>query len=100
MAELNFENMEVKRLIESLSKERDAKCQFAYQEEITKYLCSKLEPYNVPDHIIMEIAQYAMVGTLIVSNAEVREAQRYIKYEMRKGTRRRGYSSENEGEQV
>lgn len=42
-----------------------------YEREFTKYLASKLEPYNIPTHIFMEIAQYAMVGTSLVVSDEV-----------------------------
>lgn len=42
-----------------------------YEREFTKYLTSKLEQYNIPIHIVMEIAQYAMVGTMLVVTDEV-----------------------------
>lgn len=47
-----------------------------YQNDITKYLTSKLEAYNVPEHIIMEVAQYTLTQTIIVSNEETRRACR------------------------
>ena len=48
-----------------------------FQSEITEYLTSKLFKYNVPNHTIMEIAQYCMSGTTLVAKDEVRRAYRH-----------------------
>lgn len=59
-----------------------------YQNDITEYLKSKLEGYNVPLCTVMEIAQYCVTQTIIVSNDELRRAYKYWEREVRKGMSR------------
>lgn len=61
-----------------------------YQNEIIEYMASKLEDYNVPKHIIMEVAQYCYSATMLVSNDEVRRAYRHWEKQFKKGTRHYG----------
>lgn len=56
-----------------------------YQSEITDYIASKLENYNVPICTVMEIAQYCYQATLLTANNEVRRAYRLLdKHERKK----------------
>ena len=49
-----------------------------YQENLFAYLSSKLEAYNVPASVVMEIAQYAYTQTLVVAADEAyQEAKRW-----------------------
>ena len=48
-----------------------------YQENLFAYLSSKLEAYNVPASVVMEIAQYTYTQTLIVADDEVYRAARH-----------------------
>ena len=48
-----------------------------YQSEICEYIHSKLKDYEVPVCTAMEIAQYCMQATILVSNDEVRRAYRH-----------------------
>lgn len=53
-----------------------------YQDDLTQYLSSKLENYNIPQCVLMEIAQYTFTQTCIVANDEVRRAYRDWKHQM------------------
>lgn len=59
-----------------------------YQDEITNYITSKLAKYDVPLHTMMEIAQYAMCATALVSNNELRENCRICRNRYEKSAKR------------
>lgn len=66
--------LEIQELSDKFQKTSQPSRRIMYEREFTKYLASKLEQYNIPTHTIMEIAQYAMVGTSLVVVDEVNEA--------------------------
>lgn len=65
-----------------------------YQEEITQYLFSKFAAYNVPQHVLMETAQYCATATILAAQNEVRNACRQYRAQMKGGTRRHENSSD------
>lgn len=74
---------------EVLARQKPKSHMETYQSEIVEYMTSKLKDYNVPIHTIMEIAQYCMQATVLVSNDEVRRAYRYWNNAMKKSARKR-----------
>lgn len=78
----------MKDLFESFNSAKPKDYYGVYQNEITKYLASKLVEYNVPIHTIMEIAQYAMYATALVSNNELRENCRMCRNRNERGIKR------------
>lgn len=60
-----------------------------YQEEIAQYLHSKLTAHNVPQHAIMEIAQYCLTATMLAAQNEVRKAFQQYNAQMKGGARYR-----------
>lgn len=91
-----FEEMkELSKVEEEIREKSRMKSHYeTFQSEITEYLTSKLEMYNIPKHTIMEIAQYVMQGTALVANDEVRRAFRSWEKQMLKNKKRR---SDNDG---
>lgn len=86
---------EIKEAFERAKEIREAKRPInTYQNDITDYLKSKLEGYNVPLCTVMEIAQYCVTQTIVVSNDELRRAYEYwekqVKKEMHRNLCRRG----------
>ena len=70
--------LEINEFIAKFWKESHPTRKQMYEREFTKYLASKLEQYSIPTHTIMEIAQYAMTGTILVVYDEVYEANHRI----------------------
>lgn len=75
---------EINELVAEFWKESQPTRKQLYEREFTKYLTSKLEKYNIPIHTIMEIAQYAMVGTSLVVSDEVTTETRRMDKEYRR----------------
>ncbi len=59
-----------------------------YQDDLTQYLSSKLENYNIPQCVLMEIAQYTYTQTYIVAGDEVQRAYKDWKYHMKRSESR------------
>lgn len=77
MTEKEIEKME--RVREMLNKHRPKEPCEEYRSDLLKYLTSKLQPYDIPQCTLMEIAQYAAMGALWVANTEVKRAVRSMK---------------------
>ena len=60
-----------------------------YQENLLAYLSSKLEGYNIPQSVIMEMAQYTYLQTCIVADDEVYRAARHWRNAMKGKTHHR-----------
>ena len=85
---MSDKTLEIQELFDKFWKEKHPRRKDVYKEELTMYLLSKLSQYNIPTHTIMEIAQYAIVGTMLLVSDEVDEAVRSIRrmdYERIKG---------------
>ena len=85
MAEKTYNYDDLTRLVQKISKEKPLSRKEIYQKELSEYLTSKLSKYNVPIHEILEIVQYAAVGTQLVLNAEVEQVHREWKHQISKG---------------
>lgn len=93
------EKTTLNELCERAKERREAKRPInTYQNDITEYLKSKLEGYNVPLCTVMEIAQYCVTQTIIVSNDELRRAYEYWERQVKKEMHRysRGQSDPKE----
>lgn len=66
------------RLVKSYSRKQ------AFQEELIKYLQSKLAAYDIPAHELMEMAQYIMIGNDFVVRDEVESAFRHWNRQIKK----------------
>ena len=62
-----------------LRKSRPQTRQEQYASNLVDYLTSKLQPYDVPMHILMEIAQFAMTETVLVVHDELTREMRRMK---------------------
>ena len=69
-----------------------------FQTEFNTYLQSRLEGFNVPAHIIMEIAGYAAIRGKILACDEVDKAFRYWKRQQKLTFKRRRTNFESEGQ--
>ena len=88
-------NEETKELIEKIVK-RKPKIE-TYQSDLCEYLASKLAPYDIPIHVVMETAQYALGETYIVVNEEVSRAYKRWRREQKRyyGRHRKSDTHEN-----
>lgn len=59
-----------------------------YQDDLLKYLVSKLEGSNIPASTLMEIAQFAMVQTHIVVQDEIIRANKEWNRQMRRDAKK------------
>ena len=50
-----------------------------YPSKIMEYLASKFAPFDIPEHIIMETAQFVVTETYMVITDEVDKAYRRMK---------------------
>lgn len=78
--ENDFEKL--KELVNASSSRRKTRFD-TYQEDLLKYLLSKLEGSNVSASTLMEIAQFATTQTQIVLGDELYRAQKEWKREIR-----------------
>lgn len=87
--------LDIENLLEKLGREKCYTRKEVYQQEVAKYLKSKLAVYDLPTHELMEIVQYVTVGTLLVANAEVEAAYKLWRNDLKKSTRplRRQFSN-------
>ena len=89
-------NAKINEVFERAKERREAKRPInTYQKDITEYLKSKLEGYNVPLCTVMEIAQYCVTQTILVSNDEIRRAYEYWEKQVKKDLRRRHFPQDD-----
>ena len=83
---------EAKRILEQMQKCERASLPKSrgdiYKDELTEYIISKLQPYNVPYSAIGETLEYIMMKTHNFTFEELREYQRMVEREQRRGIKR------------
>jgi hypothetical protein len=71
-----MDEKDVEKIKELIKETKPRSPKETYQKDIADYIYSKLEGFKVPDHTIMEIAQYCAYQTALVLNDEIWKAQR------------------------
>ena len=79
---------EVKKIREALENQKPISREERFRQDILKYFLSKLEPYAIPDCVLMEIAEYI---TFSSTNYMRDEFNRYYREQIKaKSSRARG----------
>lgn len=80
---------EAKIIKEKLIKQRTKSRGDIYKDELTEYIISKLQPYNVPYSAIGEMLEYIMMKTNNFLFEEIQDYQRRVERQQRTAIIRR-----------